>query len=47
MTKTYKAKIFNFTGICQNYVSSSGKTQQYQLVIVSPGDINITGVVSQ
>ncbi len=47
MTKTFKAKIFNFTGICQNYVSSSGKTQQYQLVIVSPGDINITGVVSQ
>ena len=40
----YKPKIINFTGISQYYVSTSGKTKQYQLVIVNPGDIQIKGV---
>ena len=47
ITKEYKAKMFDFTGICQNYVSSSGKTQQYQLAIVAPGDITIKGVINK
>lgn len=40
----YKPKIINFIGISQYYVSTSGKTKEYQLVIVNPGDIQIKGV---
>lgn len=47
ITKEYKAKMFDLTGICQNYVSTSGKTQQYMLTIVAPGDVNIKGVISK
>ena len=41
----YTQKVMEVIGISQNYVSSSGKTQQYQLAIVSPSDVNIKGVL--
>lgn len=40
----YKPKIIHFTGISQYYVSTSGKTTTYQLVIANSGDIQIKGV---
>lgn len=46
ITTTYTRKLMSVVGISQNYVSSSGKTQQYQLAIVSASDVNIKGVLS-
>lgn len=46
ITTTYKAKEFNFTGICNNYVSSSGKTQQYSFTIVNNLDITNMGEIA-
>lgn len=43
ITNVYQPKKMKITAICQNYVSSSGKTQQYTLVITAPGDVNILG----
>jgi len=45
ITTTYKAKHMKLTAISQNYLSSSGKTQQYQAVIADPGDANVLGEI--
>lgn len=43
---TYKKKEFNFTGILGNYVSSSGKTQQYTFNITHSADITNLGEIA-
>ncbi|MDY2914209.1 MAG: thermonuclease family protein [Candidatus Enteromonas sp.] len=43
ITNVYQPKKIKVTAICQNYLSTSGKTQQYSLVITAPGDVNILG----
>ncbi len=46
ITTTYKAKKFNFVGISTNYLSTSGKTQQYSLNIVNSADLSNLGEIA-
>lgn len=43
---TYTRKLMSVVGISQNYISTSGATQQYQLAIVSASDVTIKGVLN-
>lgn len=46
ITTVYQAKQMHVVGMSMNYLSTSGKTQSYQAVIVSPSDVTIKGVVA-
>lgn len=46
ITTTYKAKKFNFVGISANYLSASGKNQQYSLNIVNSADLTNLGEIA-